>query len=135
MDNFNFFSHINWIGVIVVTILSFALGALWHSPVLFGKTWSKEIQKGDTRNVNFKFIFGFSAVANFTALVALNAFIGSNSTLFLGLAKGLIVGIFWISTSIAVTYLFASRSLKLFLIDAGFYVVFMSLAGAIFGIW
>lgn len=31
--------QINWLAVIVATIVYFALGALWYSPVAFGKPW------------------------------------------------------------------------------------------------
>lgn len=133
MESLNFSSNINWLTVVVVTMLSFILGGLWHSPVLFGKAWAKEINKDSNTKVNFKLIFGLSAVANFFTIVALAVFIGKNSSMLIGLLKGLMVSIFWISSSIAVTYLFASRSLKLFLIDAGFYVVFFSIAGLIIG--
>src|ERR1700676_2626839 len=30
---------INYLALIVATIVKIALGALWYSPVLFGKTW------------------------------------------------------------------------------------------------
>ena len=32
---------INYIAVIVATLVSFALGAVWYSPVLFGNQWMK----------------------------------------------------------------------------------------------
>jgi hypothetical protein len=128
-------SEINWLAVIVVTVLSFVLGALWHSPVLFGKTWSKEIKRDKDQKIDFKLIFGLSLVANFAALVMLAAFVGKNSTAFQGLIDGLLISIFWIASSIGVTYLFATRSLKLFLIDAGYYIVFFPIAGMILGAW
>ncbi len=34
-------SNIHWIPVILMTFVSFALGALWHQEFLFGKTWKK----------------------------------------------------------------------------------------------
>ena len=128
-------STINWLAVITVTILSFILGALWHSPVLFGKTWTKEINRDKGQKINFKLIFGLSVVANLAATVILAAFLGVDSTAISGLVNGLVISIFWISSSIAVTYLFATRSFKLFLIDAGFYIVFFSIAGLIIGAW
>jgi len=33
------------------------------------------------------------------------------------------------------TYVFVGRTLRLFLIDAGFYVVFMALSGLVLGVW
>ena len=42
MNISNHLSGINWIAVIVVTLLSFVMGALWHSPKLFGKAWAED---------------------------------------------------------------------------------------------
>jgi hypothetical protein len=135
MEIVNSIDAVNWLAVIVVTILSFMLGALWHSPILFGKTWSKEINFDRNKQINVKILFGLSAIAHFCAVLFLAALIGTNGSAINGLVDGLIVSIFWISTSIGVTYLFAARSFKLFLIDAGFYVVFFSAAGLILGAW
>lgn len=71
----------------------------------------------------------------FTSTVALAAIIGENSSALLGLLVGLIISICWITSSVAVLYLFESRSLKLFLIDSGFFIVFFAIAGMILGIW
>jgi Protein of unknown function (DUF1761) len=38
---------LNWIGILVMTIAGFALGALWHGPI-FGKLWMK-IHHGDKK--------------------------------------------------------------------------------------
>jgi len=131
------FSEINWISVLVVTLLSFVLGALWHSSKLFGKAWAEdakpEIDKSNKSSI-LK-LFGFSAVAHFVGVTALDVFIGTEATALVGLIKGLIVGIVWVSGSIAVTHLFVGRSLRLILIDAGFYVVFYAIAGTILGAW
>jgi hypothetical protein len=34
--------NFHWIPVIVMTIVSFALGAVWHQKILFGKTLTDE---------------------------------------------------------------------------------------------
>ena len=54
---------------------------------------------------------------------------------FQGLLVGLAISLVWIATSIGVTYIFVGRTFRLFLIDAGFYVVFLSVAGLILGAW
>lgn len=131
----NFLSDINWLSVVLLTVLSFILGGLWHSPVMFGKAWSKELNRNKDAKINAPLIFGLSAVAHFIALVLFAAFVGHDISLADGIVKGLIVSIGWISAGMGVTYLFASRSLKLFLIDAGFYVVFFVLAGIVFSLW
>lgn len=34
---------VSWIGVLVSFVLSFLLGWLWYSPILFGKKWAKGV--------------------------------------------------------------------------------------------
>jgi len=130
------FSEINWLAVVACTILSFVLGALWHS-VLFKKSWSAD--SGSKYNANNHgnpaVIFGLSAVLHVIAIVGLAMLIGNASSALHGLIVGLFVGVVWISTAIGVTYIFVGRTLRLFLIDAGFYVVFLSLSGLILGMW
>lgn len=130
------FSELNWWAVGAVTILSFVLGAFWHS-VLFKKAWSKDsgtIYNSENHG-NPAIIFGLSGVLHFVLIVALAMFIGNNTNFIGGGIKGLFVSIVWISTSIGVTYLFVGRTFRLFLIDAGFYVAFLTIAGMILGLW
>lgn len=37
-------SDINYYAVLVAALLSFAVGGLWYSPLLFGKMWLEEMQ-------------------------------------------------------------------------------------------
>jgi len=136
MDISTLFTEINWLAVAAVTILSFILGALWHS-VLFKKGWSEDSNSiyNSENHGNPAKIFGLAGLAHLVAVTALALFIGSSSTAVEGLLKGFLVSIVWVSTSIGVTYLFVGRTFRLFLIDAGFYVVFLSLAGLILGVW
>ncbi|MGE5447685.1 MAG: DUF1761 domain-containing protein [Bacteroidales bacterium] len=121
--------------VIIMTLFSFMLGALWHQPFLFGKTWLAENKLSDPKSqLNIPLIFGGTAVLHFLALAALSAVVsglgGLNGFLF-----GLIISLVWIASSLGSTYLFAGRSLKLLAIDAGMYIVLFSVSGWIMGIW
>ncbi|MBE0651717.1 MAG: DUF1761 domain-containing protein [Bacteroidales bacterium] len=129
------FSNIQWFPVVVMTLLSFVIGMLWHRPFLFGRAWVKEnYPDGSPHDINAPLVFGGTAIVHFIALAALSAFVSATGGLngFLG---GLSISLFWILTAIAGTYLFASRSLKLLAIDAGMYIVLFSLCGFILGVW
>ena len=130
------FSEINWLAVAVITVFSFMLGAFWHS-VLFNKAWKEDSNSAynSENRGNPGILFGLTAVSHLIAVIALALLIGHNSTAVCGLLYGLTVSIAWVSTSIGVTYLFVGRSFRLFLIDAGFYVVFYTIAGLILAIW
>lgn len=61
-------SNIHWIPVIVITIISFALGAAWHQKFLFGKCWAEENKTSLDKKMNIPLIFGGTAVMQFLAL-------------------------------------------------------------------
>ena len=129
--------NINWLSVIVVTILSFPLGALWHNKRVFGKAWTEDAKPvfDKTKKISFLRLFGLSAVFHFVAVAGLDVLIGDDASAMTGLGTGLAVSFIWVFTSIAVTHLFVNRSFRLILIDGGFYIVFFSIAGLILGAW
>jgi hypothetical protein len=130
-----FISNIHWLPVIVMTLFSFMLGALWHQPFLFGKTWLAENKLTDPKSqLNIPLIFGGTAVLHFLALAALSAVVSGQGGVN-GFLVGLLISLVWITSSLGSTYLFAGRSLKLLAIDAGMYMVLFSVAGWILGIW
>ena len=136
--NFAFtFSDINWLSVIVSAFAAFAVGGLWYSPVLFSKVWQKEVKLSDEdlKNSNMALIFGTTFVLNIIGAIALDLVIGKESTLTSGFLTGIFVSVAWIATSFGINYLFTRKSLKLFLIDAFYYIVFFAIMGAILGAW
>jgi hypothetical protein len=128
-------SNIQWIPVIVLTILSFVIGFAWHQPFLFGKTWKRQNNPGDVPiKINAPLIFGGTAVMHFLAIAGMSAIISGHGAV-KGLTTGFLISIIWIFPAMTGTYLFANRSIKLLLIDAGMYIVLLSLSGIILGIW
>lgn len=137
MDITTAFSNINWLSVIVASLAAFAIGSVWYSPVMFSKTWQKEsnLTDYDLKNASMPVIFGAAFVLMFISAVILDMFIGKDGTAFSGLVAGLLVGIGWIATALGVNYLFGRKSITLFLIDAGYFVVFFAAMGVILGAW
>jgi hypothetical protein len=131
------FADINWLSVIVAALAAFAIGGLWYSPILFGNIWAKELKLSDDelKKANMPLIFGTTFVLNIIAAIVLDIFIGQQSTLLSGLMYGLIVAVAWVTTSLGINYLFSRKSLKLFFIDAGYFLVFFPIMGAILGVW
>lgn len=135
MDLGSAFSDVNWLSVILAALSAFAIGSLWYSPVLFGKTWQKEIALSDSdmKNANMPLIFGTSFVLNLISALVLDMFIGKEASAGVGIVAGFLVGIAWVATSIGINYMFARKSLKLYFIDAGYFVVFFPVMGLILG--
>jgi len=137
MDLSTAFNQINWLSVIASALAAFALGSLWYSPVLFGKTWQKLIKLSDEdmKGANMPLIFGTTFILNVIGAFVLDMFIGRESTLMTGLMAGLLVSVAWIATSLGINYLFTRKPFKLFIIDACYYVTFFAIMGAILGAW
>lgn len=134
MNLSNLISNIQWIPVLVMTIVSFALGAAWHQKFLFGKVWTMENKMNLDKKMNIPLVFGGTAVMHFLALAGLSALV-SNQGWHDGLHIGFLISVVWILPAMTATYLFANRSMKLLAIDAGMYILLFSLAGGILGIW
>jgi fluoride ion exporter CrcB/FEX len=62
-------------------------------------------------------------------------FIGPNATWRFGLFAGFMTGLTFVSTALGVIYLFEFRSLRLWLINAGYQIVIFSLMGVVLGAW
>ena len=127
--------HFNWISILVSALAAFALGGLWYSPLLFAKAWMKVlgITPDKTKAANMKLIFGTTFLLNIFGAFILSAFIGAQPTAIKGLMYGLTISIAFIATSFGISYLYTQKSLKLFLIDAGYYITFYALMGLIIG--
>lgn len=131
------FAEINWLSVIVATLATFAIGGLWYSPLLVGKAWQTELKlsKEDIRAASMPLIFGLTFVLNFISAVVLDMFIGRSGNTMNGLFAGLMVGVAWVTTSLGTNYLFSRKSLKLFLIDATYFIIYFAVMGIILGAW
>ncbi|MBL7896951.1 MAG: DUF1761 domain-containing protein [Crocinitomicaceae bacterium] len=134
------FSSINWLAVIVATIASFALGALWYS-LFFKNTWNREvgIPEEKMKEANLAKIFG-------TCLLLTAVMATGMAMLIQGHGKGMIdwyggawhgvfIGLCFVAPTIGINYLYQRKSIKLFLVDAGYQVAFLKIMGIILGAW
>jgi len=106
---------------------------------LFGKAWQllsglsdDDIQKGHPA-----MIYGGAFVLNLVAAVGMSMVLQLHPTpdLGSGFNVGVLIGLAFIATSFGINYLFAAKPLRLYLIDAGYMVVLMSIMGTILGAW
>ena len=130
-------SQINYLAVVVAAIISFVIGGVWYSPIMFAKAWMKEngFEEEDLKNANMGKIFGSSFILALIISFNLAAFIGPQGDLTFGLFAGFAAGFGWVAMSIGTMYLFERRSFKLFLINAGYQIVTYTIMGGILGVW
>lgn len=130
-------SQINYFAVIVAALISFVIGGVWYSPIMFANSWMKEngFKEEDMKNANMGKIFGTSFLLALIISFNLAAFIGPQGDFTFGLFAGFAAGFGWVAMSIGTVYLFERRSLKLFFINAGYQVVTYTIMGGILGVW
>jgi len=132
-------STINWLAVLVAGIVSWAIGALWYSPVLFGKIWQREtgLTEESLKNANMAKIFGTSAVLMIIMAFGLAMFFQGDPEMnwLKGNQMGFITGLFFIAPSIGINYLYQRKSFTLWAIDTAYQVLILALSGAIIGAW
>jgi hypothetical protein len=127
---------IPWIAILAATIASFFLGALWYSPVLFGRVWMRETgvdEEACRHGSNFR-VLGTTFVLTLISTSVLSFCLSPRPGVLYGAIAGLVIGIGWVATSIGTNFLFEGRSFKLFAITGGYHVVRFLVAGIILGL-
>lgn len=135
MDIGNAIAGLNWLSVFAAATSALIIGALWYSKKLFGNVWMLEIgltEKAFGKN-NLIVIFLATFMLQLVAAAALALLLGSGNDWLIGLRTGLLVGLCWIATAYGITYFYEQRTLRLYLINAGYYVVLFATMGTIIG--
>lgn len=130
-------SQLNFLAILIAALATFFVGGLWYSPLLFAKPWMKEngLSDEDLKAGNYFKIYGATFVLSFIIGINLAMFFGTEITGSTGALYGFLAGFGWVSMSMATTYLFERKSIKLMLINCGYHVVTYTLVGFIIGVW
>lgn len=133
-------AELNFLAVGTATVLTFVLGGLWYSPLLFGKPWmaghgytetelrEKQAGMGPTYAISFVCWLVMAAVL---ALVAPHFGDGVLPTLHMGL-------LLWLGFAATVgltNNLFSDNPFSLWAIDAGYQVVSIAIMAVVLGLW
>ena len=133
---------INYWAVLVSGVAQMALGSLWWSPMMFGKSWMKlsglneAVVKATSRSKMVRLYTVNLASALLMAYVLAHFVAYTNSTtVFTGARTGFWIWLGFIFTTTLGDYLFSGRSLKLHAINYGFYLIGLVGMGMILAVW
>lgn len=137
MDLNSAISGINYLAVLVAAIAIYVLRTLWYSPAFLGKLWmaASGLTEEETRRGNPGLVFGASFLLELVATFVLALFIGVEATFTSGLQIGFLAGLFWVSAALGIVNLFERRSLRLWLLNAGYMTLAFTVMGGILGAW
>lgn len=130
--------NLNWLAVLVALIANMIIGALWYGP-LFGKRWMKELglTMEDIQSGSMVQPYAVAILNSFLmAFILANVIAWTGTT---GIANGLLLGLLmWVGFTgftFAVNHAFEGRSLQLWVINSGTYLVGLLVMGAILAAW
>jgi hypothetical protein len=127
----------NYLAVIVAALSTFLVGGLWYSPALFGKAWMREngFTEEGMKGRSMAKIFGLAFFLALISAINLAMFLGPENRPAMGALWGFAAGFGWVATFVGTHYLFERKSFTLFLINAGYSVVSLTLMGVILAAW
>ena len=132
------FAKVNIWSVILAGFSYLILGALWYSPLLFGKQWmalngftDKDLKTNKPMWMITLLTFLSACVASFVISMVL----GPRSSAGFGAIIGASIAIFWVATSKLTSVLFENQPVRLYFLHASFDLVAFMLMGAIVGFW
>jgi hypothetical protein len=126
---------LNWLAIVLGTVVFFAVGAVWYS-ALFAKAWQREVGLSTeqlTGGRNMMAIMATCLLLEFVVVLMLGHLFariqpGDHAKMMMATGFGLAI----MAPAIGINYLYQRRSLTLFLIDAGHFVVGMTAVGLVF---
>lgn len=127
----------NYLAVLVAGLGFFALGALWYQNFSFGKMWQNALGFTDEyiQEGNMALTFGLSLVMMLIMVFGLVPVLeahGDTLTTGHGAFHGAMIGIFFCAPAIAINCLYQRRPFILWLIDAAYQILGLTVAGAIY---
>ncbi len=130
-------SFLNYWAILAAAVSAFVLGGLWYSPAVLGNIWMREngFKEEDMKKGNMAKIFGFGFILMLVSAINLAMFLGPTADMSMGGFYGFLAGFGWVATFVGTHYLFERRSFTLFLINAGYSVVSLTMMGLIIGGW
>lgn len=130
---------INFLAIVVASLVSFGIGSLWYSPFLFGKEWM------EGRNVSEKNLETTSVLRSYIVQFILTLFTFTFIAFIISVSQartstdGAFIGLLgWLGLVVPLSasgLLWKKESFTLFLIDIVNNLVVLTIGGAIIGAW
>lgn len=139
--DYSFLTSINYVAVIVCAVAIFFTGSVWFS-ALFGKIWVHELSRHNVTiqapsSAQLALCMGLTFLQNNIMAFAMACLVAlTHSTTFeSGLILGIIAALGFAAPAIGGVFTWEIRSVKLFLIDAGYPVVGIIVSAIILSVW
>ena len=133
------FGSINWLAVVVSVIVNVFLGSIWYHPAVFYKRWLATMGKSweDRPRGPVVMLYVFTVIAAVVETVSLAFVLNALHVTSAGggAATGFMIWLGFVATTYLTNKLFNGQGWVGWLIEAGYHLVYLVIAGAILGAW
>ena len=133
--------NVNYLAVAVAALATFLIGALWYSPLVFGKQWMQangytpEKLQAMQANATRAYIVSFVCYLVVAYVLAVLVHHVEVASVMGGVRLGALVWIGFAATIGLTGNLFSDKPLMAYVLDAGYQLVYLVVMGAIIGWW
>ena len=131
---------VNYLAILVATIVGYVIGALWYSPLLFGNMWiklmgytKKDMEKAKKQGMAKQWISMF--VAMLIMVYILSQFVVPGTGWMFGAKIGVLIWLGFLATTQLGIVLWEKKPFALYAINTLHYLVALVVMGAILGVW
>ena len=138
------YQGMNFGAIIVAAIVTFMLGGLWYSPILFAKPWMlahgydpNDKEKIEAMKKNAGPMYGAAFVASLLSAIILARMFSSLGVhdAMRGVKIAVAVWLGFVATVQLTGTLFGGKKIQLFFIDTGYQLLCFIVMGAILSVW
>ena|SRR3989344_5699314 len=133
---------INYLAVLVSAVIGMVIGALWYSPLLFGRMWmklsgmtEKQLNEAKKKSMGKMYFVAFIGVLLMSYILAHFVDYTDSTTFSMGMQTGVWLWLGFIVPILIGGVLWENKSVKLYIINIAHYLVVLSVIGGILAVW
>ena len=132
----------NLLAVLVSAIIGMVIGALWYSPLLFGKVWmnlsgftDKKMQEMKKKGMAVPYILNFISTLILSYVLALFISASQAVTIMQGAIVGFFVWIGFMATLMLNSVLWEGKPVKLYILNIAYHLITVIIMSVILTVW
>ena len=133
---------INYLAVLVSAIVSMVIGALWYSPILFGKLWMRlsgmsenKLKEVKAKGMTKSYVIAFIVTLVMSYVLAHFVDYTEATTFALGMQTGFWIWLGFFATTMLGMVLWEGKSVKFYLLNIIHYLVVLLVIGGMLAMW
>ena len=134
--------NVNYVAVLVAAIVQMVVGALWYSPLLFGKMWmklsgltQKQLEEAKKKGMGKSYTLMFLGTLVMSYVLAHFVTYTGATTFVLGMQTGFWIWLGFLATTTMGMVLWDNKPWSLYVLNNGYHLVVLLLMGGILAVW